>query len=506
MRELIELKSFLTEPELAGIDRLIGEGAEKWLPRPGPQTDAYQSEADFLFFGGAAGGGKTDLLIGLALNAHRHSAIFRRQYRQLQAIVERTAEILGTRGGYNDQKKIWRLADGRRLHFGACQNPGDEQGFQGQPHDLKAFDEIGHFLEAQFRFLLGWNRTTNPDQRCRVVCAGNPPTSPEGEWVIKFWAPWLDPEYPNPALPGELRWFATIGDAETEVEGRHPFEHKGEWIGPKSRTFIPSAIDDNPFLLATGYKATLQALPEPLRSRMLNGDFGVGREDNPWQVIPSPWVAAAQARWQDAAKPRGVKMDALGVDVARGGGDATVLGARFGNWFAELQVYPGGTTPDGPSVAALAVAALRDGAPVLIDVIGVGASVYDHLKDNGVNAVAMNAAEASSGRDRSGTLAFSNKRAQWWWAMREALDPDYGSVIALPPERALKADLCAPRWRLTGRGIQIESKEDIVKRLGRSPDRGDAVVMALQDSRRDARRRRRPASVLGAYDPLARSR
>jgi hypothetical protein len=47
-------------------------------------------------------------------------------------------------------------------------------------------------------------------------------------------------------------------------------------------------------------------------------------------------------------------MDSLGVDVARGGGDATVLGARFGNWFAELQVYPGGTTPDGPSVAALA--------------------------------------------------------------------------------------------------------------------------------------------------------
>jgi hypothetical protein len=55
--------------------------------------------------------------------------------------------------------------------------------YQGRPHDLKAFDEITHFTEAQFRTLIGWLRTDNPNIRQRVVAAGNPPTTPEGEWV-----------------------------------------------------------------------------------------------------------------------------------------------------------------------------------------------------------------------------------------------------------------------------------------------------------------------------------
>ena len=445
--------------------------------RASPQALAYESNADILLFGGAAGGGKTDLLLGLALTRHHRSIIFRRAYTQLRSIEERVKNLLGGDAGYRAQAKTWALPDGRTLEFGACQHAGDERAYQGRPHDLKAFDEITHFLEPQFRFLSGWLRTTEAGQRCRIVCAGNPPTDTDGEWVTRFWSPWLDAAHENPAKPGELRWFAVIDGEDREVEGAQPFVWQGEAITPQSRTFIPSRIEDNPYLLRTGYKAQLQSLPEPLRAQMLKGAFDARPMDDPWAVIPSAWLRAAQARWQ----PNGASgpMTAVGVDPARGGVDETVLSPRFGAWFGAQITAPGVETPDGPSVAALIVKVLRGGAPVALDVIGIGASVFDHLKANGINVQAMNGASGSDARDRSGALGFTNARAEWWWRMREALDPDYGEGLALPPDPRLLADLAAPRWKLAARGVQIEPKAEITKRLGRSPDRGEAAVYAL---------------------------
>jgi hypothetical protein len=62
--------------------------------------------------------------------------------------------------------------------------------------------------------------------------------------------------------------------------------------------------------------------------------------------------------------------------------------------------------------------------------------------------------------------------------MREALDPRSKSLIALPPSSELKADLCAGHFKITPGGIQVESKEDIKKRIGRSTDLGDAYLLA----------------------------
>jgi len=364
------------------------------------------------------------------------------------------------------------------LEFGAVQHPGDERKYQGRAHDLKAFDEITAFTEAQFRFLIGWNRTSDKAQRCRVVAAGNPPTGGEGDWIIRYWAPWLDRQHPNPAVSGELRWFATIEGKEIEVESAAPIAVKGEMIAPRSRAFIRARVEDNPYLMAAGYKAVLQALPEPLRTRMLQGDFASSQTDDPLQVIPTSWVAAAQARWQ-ADGARG-PVDAIGIDVARGGQDRSVISPRHGAWFGVQRCYPGSETPDGPTLLALALAAAEGGDPILqVDVIGVGASVYDAAKARDLPVVALNGAEGSAARDRTGRLGFINRRAEWWWQLREALDPDRGEELALPPDRELLADLTAPRWRLGSRGIQVESKDEIRARLGRSPDKGDSLVYAF---------------------------
>src|SRR5262249_44963042 len=129
------------------------------------------------------------------------------------------------------------------------------------------------------------------------------------------------------------------------------------------------------------YVRTLQALPEPMRSQFLYGDFSAGSEDDPWQVIPTEWVRQAMARWTETP-PVGVPQSCLGVDVARGGGNKTVITRRYGSWFDRLRKYPGESTPDGQSVCSLVIRAHEGSAPVHVDVLGVGASVYDLLKEH----------------------------------------------------------------------------------------------------------------------------
>jgi hypothetical protein len=465
----------LDRDRLTALDRAM----RYWVPQPGPQLDAFLSKADQLLYGGAAGGGKTDLAVGLALTAHRTTLFIRREGVQLQPVVDRLTELVGTRDGLNASLGIWRLPGGRTIRLGGVPNVGDEAKYQGMPRDLLVLDEAANVLEEQARFLLGWLRSTDPKQRVRALLCSNPPGSADGEWLIRWWAPWLDPAFPNPARPGELRWVAMIpGEGERWVDGPAPLTHRGETIRPLSRTFIPSRVSDNAFLRDTDYARQLAALPEPLRSQMLHGDFTVGRQDDEYQTIPTAWVKAAQDRWAPRAAPG--EVTAVGVDPSRGGDESTIA-ARHGWWFAPLVVVKPDATGavTGGSIARRVLEVAGDVGSIYIDIIGVGASAYDHLEafvDR--RAVAVNGAASSDDRDRSGNLAFVNQRAAAWWRMRELLDPASAIKVALPREARLLADLCSPRYRLTARGIQVEAKEDIKRRLGRSPDRGDAVVLA----------------------------
>lgn len=454
-----------------------------WMALDGPQTLALASPADELFYGGAAGGGKTDLLLGAAHTQHQRSVIFRREYAQLKSIMDRAAEIfkdLATRSG-----RVWNFNDGRMVEFGAMQHLGDETKWQGRPHDLKAYDEITHFLEIQYRYTSGWNRSRDHNQRCRIIATGNPPSTPEGEWVIQHWGPWLDPKHRNPAAPGVLRWFTNIDGVDTEVENGDQFVYKGRVVTPRSRTFIPAALEDNPYYMASNYGATLQALPEPLRSQLLYGSFEAGRDDHEMQIIPTEWVLAAQARWAQRPKPD-KPMTAIGVDIARGGKDNTILSPLYGDWMDEQVKYPGTSTPDGPAVAQYVIRAQGTHKPAIrLDVIGVGASVFDFLKAQPLIAgrvFGLNSSSASDQTDKSGQLTFVNLRAEMWWKMRERLDPANGATVCLPPSRSLMIDLTAPRWKLTPSGIQVEKKDEVKKRINRSPDEGDSCIYAFHQT------------------------
>ena len=432
----------------------------------------------------------SQLILGLAFNEHQRSLIMRREYSGLDRLIEDALTIHGSRSGFKGTPQPSLNTGKGIINFRAAQYAGDEQKTMGQGRDLLALDEATQFTEDQVRFLMGWVRSEDPNQRCRTVLATNPPLAAEGLWVNRMFAPWLDDRYHNPATPGELRW--VISDEEGKdvwVDGPDDErEVHGKLIRPTSRTYIPASTKDNPYYVDSDYERQLDALPEPYRS-LLMGGFKTQFRDADNQVIPTAWVKAAQQRWK-ADGWKEYQMSAMAIDPAGGGPDSAILAWRHGGWYAKLVQLKGEDTRDGSAMASAVVARRRADVPVIVDMGGgYGTDVTSRLRENGITCQPFNGANKSTaiGKDQ---VRFVNARAEAWWKFRDELNPDQegGSQIALPDDPEILADLTAPTFEVKTSGIQIESKEQIKKRLGRSPDKGDAVVMCLAPGNRAIKR------------------
>lgn len=207
------------------------------------------------------------------------------------------------------------------------------------------------------------------------------------------------------------------------------------------------------------------------------GEFHSSDEDS---VIPLSWVEAANERWyawNDTGRPETPGRKILGTDVARGGADRTVIAIRQGWVVSDLYEYNLADTVEVANRAQLLAPHQTD--LHVVDVIGVGAGVVDTLRSRRLNVIGFNASRGNSMRDRSGEMGFKNNRSAMWWRMREALDPAFNPTLALPDHEQLTADLTAPKFKIEKTFYVVESKEDIRKRLGRSPDFGDAVCQTL---------------------------
>jgi hypothetical protein len=423
----------------------------------------------------------SQLILGLAFNCQRRTLVMRRKYSDLGRIIEDALKIHGTKDGFRGSPPPrLQINKDQIIDFGAAQYVGDEQSQMGKGRDFLGIDEATHFAEVQIRFLMGWNRTDDPNQRVRTVLATNPPLSSEGLWVIQMFAPWLDPAFHSPAKPGELRW--VVSDAEGKdkwVDGPGEILIRGKMVRPKSRTYIPSQVSDNPYYAKTDYERELDNMPEPYRS-LLMGGFQTSLKDAPLQLIPTSWIKEAMLRWQPDP-PDKIPMCCIAADVARGGDAETTLARRYGWWFDKMIAIPGKQTPTGGEVAGVIVKNRRDNCTVVIDMGGgYGGSSYDTLIQNGIDVVGYLGAKESTAKTKEGILGFYNKRAEIYWKFKEALDPGQpgGSPVMLPDDPILLADLCAPQLDMNFKGVKIESKDKLIKNLGRSPDRGDAVVMA----------------------------
>lgn len=213
----------------------------------------------------------------------------------------------------------------------------------------------------------------------------------------------------------------------------------------------------------------------------VEGEFHASDED---AVIPLAWVEAAIERWHEwdqAGRPPLEGRRFTGVDVARAGGDSTVLAHRVGVAITHLELHDREDTMRTTARVQAATGEAGEIVPV-VDSMGVGGGVVDRLRELDVPVLAYTGAAKTTGRTRDQEWGFVNVRSQAYWRMRELLDPAHGSEIMLPPDDVLVADLTAPTWDTTTGvppKIRVEPKEELVKRMGRSPDKGDAVVMSF---------------------------
>ncbi|WP_370372543.1 hypothetical protein [Henriciella pelagia] len=523
LEEVLERLTALPPEEQKAAIKIAEQGTRGMVivPNPGPQTMAYHSKADLLYYGGSAGGGKTILLLALAANEHRVSRLFRRHFKDIDGeggMVEAMTDSLGSTKGYNSQKHSWKLPLSqtggvpRSIEFGAFTNQKEAEAYQGRAADFLGFDEAVQFQEELIEFAMGWNRPAKgvpATQRCRVVLASNPPLTPEGMWIFDWFAPWLDPEYADPlnkgpAQPGELRWFAKINGITVEVEEDwvgHVTDAQGRQleIHPKSRTFIPAALSDNPDLMDSDYANQLALLPEHLQDALLRGKFTTTLEDAERQVIPTAWILAAQERWMlrknetDPGSPQYRPMTALGVDVSSGGADRMVLAPLHGTTFGKHVSKPGADVRTGNEKFSFVMSVARDDPQFNVDNNGYGDDICSSLENNEFNVRRIKASFGPTRKARDGR-EFENMRAQLVWAFREALDPVNGDNIALPPGRDILLELASFRETVREemrKVIKIEPNEKIKERIGRSPDVAWSYLFAWAEPSAIAKEQRR---------------
>lgn len=215
-----------------------------------------------------------------------------------------------------------------------------------------------------------------------------------------------------------------------------------------------------------------------------------GEEDG---VIPMAWIEAAMGRYGKDEKGEPIPHDhthhprLLAADIADTGTDQTVIASRDEWCIWRLETF---TTGDVVEHADKLAHRTDDYTTrVVIDSIGVGAGTLAAAKKLDLPAEGFVASEKTARKDRTGEFGFINKRAAAWWNLRELLDPDLGEEVSLPNDPELLGDLSAPTWReYAGGKIGIESKDDIRKRLARSTDVGDAVVMGFWDDIKKGRK------------------
>ena len=155
---------------------------------------------------------------------------------------------------------------------------------------------------------------------------------------------------------------------------------------------------------------------------------------------------------------------------------SSVMAVRCGDAIEELIVWEKLRTTDSAKrvVVEMERLGLSRGFGITVDEPGLGGGVIDALEALGVTVRPYNGGRTAS---RRGQERFANIRAESYSNLQTRLER---GTIALPPDDMLADELCAIRWRPATDGrLELESKEELRARLGRSPDRADALAMAF---------------------------
>lgn len=507
----------------------------------------------------------TFLMIGKALTKHRKSLILRREYPQFQGILDEFRKLVGPENvvGGNQvrfgKEKHWQIA-AKLIELGHLQHPvKDWQRYQGIPHDLLAFDEVTQFPENVVRMLMTWCVATDLDPEhaaqglpgtiAQVLMTFNPPRSAAGLWIMKFFGPWIIPNFvdasgrPINARSGEILHVAYIENKEyfyreAQVLTTHPTTKRElpEAVRTVSRTFILSTLDDNPHYLHTSYEGDLQALAHDDYMAMRYGIFTEMVAEKLGQIVRHiPWKAA-QDRWKKAVAPDFPLV--LGLDTSQGGEDDNCYyPCGYGGYYWEKGVLPAKAYNSDAdirkwleehglrqflisdawrnSIAEISQCIWLEGdmrrrwgvaadeIPICLDTIGGKAFlaiwslafpnsiVYKFKGSEGAGVQGILRRESSE-KERAKPVpnpltglpfisegeAFNNKITAAYCRFGDALlHPDF--PIAVPDDTETTIQVMSRVRGTNGKRTAINSKENVIDELGKSPNEADAMVMAF---------------------------
>lgn len=289
-------------------------------PQEGRQEMFLKSPADICIYGGAAGGGKTYALLLECLrhidNKNFEAIIFRQSYPQIMSaggLYSTSQEIYPLLGATStlSPNVQWKFPSGARITFAHLFYEKEKYYWQGSQLALLMFDELTHFSESMFFYMLSRNRSTcGVKPYVRATC--NPDVD---SWVADFINWWIDPVsgYPIPERLGKIRYFYRF-DGEITWAGSAEELVDEFGVDPelcKSVTFIASSVYDNKILLENdpSYLANLHGLSLVERERLLNGNWKIrpaaglyfkAEQTRIVKTVPDELVAVVRA-WDLAA-------------------------------------------------------------------------------------------------------------------------------------------------------------------------------------------------------------
>jgi phage terminase large subunit len=364
--------------------------------------------------------------------------------------------------------KEWQVAPGWFALGLSCKDPDSFQGLHASSGDiLIVVDEASGVPDEIADAVAG----SLSSQRARLLSIGNP-TNPNGWFAKEFTRPGVKTfnisafDTPNFTAFGITLEDLKSGEWEKKVNG-HDMPYPALVTPVWAAEMLQSWGEESPLFIAK-----------------VKGQFPQESED---QIIHLQWVERARSRcveWEDEEKKDFVPLlpIELGLDVARFGRNETVLALRKGMLASILSRWRGKDTME---TTGRVVRALQEtkASVVKVDDGGVGGAITDRLKELKLPVEPINA--SSKARDEK---KFFNARAEMWWHTRELLRLDSLLLVStndFSQDSILDGQLCAPRYSIDSKGrIQVESKEDMEERGIQSPDRADALLLALYPSKR----------------------
>ena len=245
-----------------------------------------------VLYGGAAGGGKSEALVMEATRQvhipHYKALILRKTYPQLEELIGKSLRYypqVFPKAKYNESKHTWTFPSGAKIIFGSLQHGKDKFNYQGQAYDFIAFDELTHFTQDEYVYLMSRNRPNGEGTRCYIRATANPGGIGHG---------WVKERFILPAPPLTTIWEEVAFQTPTGEEHQRKL----------SRVFVPASVFDNEALLANdpNYLTRLASMPEAEKQALLYGNWDsyTGQYFAEWKNDPAHY---ADRRWTHVISP-----------------------------------------------------------------------------------------------------------------------------------------------------------------------------------------------------------